>query len=113
MSCGLIDDPCDQDEYSEQNCGEEDGQRPESPRGFFLFYLLKGVVQRNCRCYGAQGSEKESGHKRIQLSRSPAPMVRETIKGGQENRNDEGDGDEIGNCQAQFAQHRLILTLEE
>jgi hypothetical protein len=101
MKCGLNNYDGDQDEYAKQNDGEDNRERPEKRRRLFLADVSNGVLQReDCR-YNAEWGKGEGGHECVELTR-PLAAMGVTVKSGQKNRKNVGEGKDIGNCQGQF-----------
>jgi hypothetical protein len=61
--------------------------------------LLYGVAQGECRSNSAKRNKSEGGHKSIELT-GPSASMPETVNGWQQNRQDEDDRNEIGDCES-------------
>jgi hypothetical protein len=99
MECSLVDHPRDQSNYSEENYRENYRKRPESPGPPSSFSnVLYGVAQCESRGNGAARSEKEGGHKSVELTRSPASVL-VAVETRPQDRKDVNDRNEVHNSE--------------
>jgi len=99
MECSLVDHPRDQGDYSDENNRETYCKRPENPGPRLSFSnVLYGVAQCESRGNCAARSEKEGGHKSIELTRSPASVL-VAVETRQQDREDVNDRNEVRNSE--------------
>jgi len=103
MKTCVINQEPDQCDYTNENEGENNCQRPENPGPALSFSdVLYGIVQRESGCDCANRSKKEGRHKSIAVTSTLAAML-ETIERRQQDGQEIKDCNEIRNCEAYSA----------